>query len=212
MQTFILSGVRAAKTKFSPALLQPMSVVELVAYFKENAAMHRVREMTAGLVFQKIPFELRRGAVALFLAEICRKTIREEESNPILFDFLLKTLDFLDQTDQPIANLHLHFLLHLTSFLGFLPHGEASKETPFFDLQEGFFVETKPAHPFFMNETESSAVQKLLESSLENCHEIALPKPLRKAILTQLLKFYQLHIDHFREVHTPEILEMVLEN
>ena len=210
LHTFILSGVRSPKSRFSPGLLQPMSVIEVVTYFGENHSMHRIKEVAASLIFQHIPFELRKGSVALFLAEICRKTVRETEPDPILFDFLVKTLDFLDKTDRPVANIHLHFLLELASLLGFLPGGEASESTPFFDLQEGVFCELRPPHPFFLDKNESSAVHQLLGKTLENCHETAIDRPLRKSLLGHLLQFYKLHLDQFGEVHTPEVLEMVL--
>lgn len=210
LHTFILSGVRSARAKFSPGLLQPMSVIEVVTYFGENHAMHRIKEVSAAVIFQHIPFELRKGSVALFLAEICRKTVRETEPDPVLFDFLLRTLEFLDKTDRPVANIHLHFLLELASLLGFLPGGEASEATPFFDLQEGVFCEIRPAHSFFLSENEARAVHQLLGKGIENCHEIAIDRPLRKSLLRQILLFYKLHLDQFGEVNTPEVLEMVL--
>jgi DNA repair protein RecO (recombination protein O) len=210
VHSFILSGVRSVKAKFSPALLQPMSVIEIVTYFKDNSEMHRIKEVQSGLVFQHIPFELRKGSVALFMAEVCRKSIRETESDAFLFDFIVKTLDFLDKTKMPIANLHLYFMLQLSSALGFLPGGEATTVTPFFDLQEGLFCEIRPPHPFFLNEIESAIVFKLLHVEMENCHEIEIQRPVRKAILGHLLQFFKLHLDQFGEIKTPDILEMVL--
>lgn len=211
LHSFILSGVRTARSRFSAGLLQPMSVIEIVAYFRKNAELNRVKEMQAGLVFRAIPFELRRGSVALFMAEICRKTVRESEANGPVFQFLEKTVAHLDTTADPISTIHLHFLVELAGFLGFRPGGEATAATPFFDLQEGIFMEMKPAHPFFLFEEESRLLQKLMETPLERCHEIQLSRPLRKSMLSHLLKFYQLHLDHFGEIHTPEILEMVME-
>jgi hypothetical protein len=50
----------------------------------------------------------------------------------------------------------------------------------------------------------------LLRSPLELCHEIPLSRAGRKTLLQKLLQFYQLHLPAFSEVHTPEILEMVM--
>ncbi len=210
LHTFIMSGVRTPRARFSPALMQPMSAVEVVAYFSENHAMHRVKEVAAAVVYRHIPFELKKGAVALFMAEVCRKALLEAEADSALFHFLLDNLEFLDRTEQPLANIHLHFMLGLASELGFLPGGEATDATPFFDLQEGVFCERPPAHPFFLTEKESRAAHDLLEKKLESCHEVSIERPLRKSLLDGLLQFYKLHLDRFGEVNTPEVLEMVL--
>ena len=111
LHTFIGGSVRTAKARMSYSLFQPMTIVDAVAYFRDEPnALNRLKELRADEVFQAIPFDIRRGAVALFMAEICRKSIQESEENRDLFQLLLDYLRWLDTTPQPIANLHLHFL------------------------------------------------------------------------------------------------------
>ena len=78
----------------------------------------------------------------MLMVEVARNTVRGHEAQADFFGFLLDNFIFLDETTQPVANLHLHFLLHLTEFLGFLPGGFFCEATPFFDLQ--FLTRTGP--------------------------------------------------------------------
>ncbi len=212
LRAFIGGGVRTAKARMPFGLFQPMMVVDLVSYFRDaDEHLNRLKEMRASEVFSQIPFDIRRGAVALFMAEICRKSIHAGEENPALFEFLLDNLRWLDSTEQPIANLHLHFLLHLSGHLGFQPEGEPAAAEVFFDLQEGVFLPTQPMHAQYLEPVQAMPLLELLDKPVHHCHEVALSRPERKALLNGLLRFYQLHVPGFSDIHTPDILEMVLE-
>lgn len=211
LRSFIAGSVRKAKSSMSYGLFQPMTVVDLIGYFRDDLDhLNRLKEMRAAEVYSAIPFDIRRGAVALFMAEICRKSIHAGDENPELFEFLLDNLRWLDTTTQPLANLHLHFLLHLPAYLGFQPQYEQDGEV-FFDLKEGVFSPVPPLHTLYLEPQQAMPLLDLLHTPLEQCHEIALTRPERKALLQGLLQFYQLHVPGFVEVNTPDILEMVLE-
>ena len=212
LHTFIAGSVRTAKARMPYNLFQPMMVVDMVSYFRDDAhAMNRLKELRAAEVWSQIPFDIRRGAVALFMAEICRKCIQEAEENRELFDFLLENLRFLDSSPNPVAHLHLHFLLHLSGLLGFQPQGEPENEQGvFFDLKEGTFGSEPPIHPDYLEPAMARQILHLLHLPLEHCHELALNRAERKALLQALLQFYQFHVPGFADVNTPEILEMVM--
>jgi DNA repair protein RecO (recombination protein O) len=212
LHTFIGGGVRSARARMPFNLFQPMMVVDLVSYYRDDQnAVNRLKELRAGEIWQSIPFDIRRGAVALFMAEICRKSIQEAEENRALFSFLLENLRWLDTSPHPIANLHLHFLLGLSGFLGFQPEVDMEeREACFFDLKEGTFSPVPLPHTHFLESEATAQMLALFRSDLENCHEIALTRPERKLLLSKLLQFYEFHVEGFNGVNTPEILEMVL--
>jgi DNA repair protein RecO (recombination protein O) len=212
LHTFIGGGVRSAKARMPYSLFQPMTVVDLVSYFREGGGgLNRLKELRAAEVFQATPFDVRRGAVALFMAEICRKSIHEGEENPGLFEFLLENLRWLDATPHPIANIHLHFLLGLSAHLGFQPQQETEEgEAHFFDIKEGTFGAAAPQHhAMYMHPAETRHLLRLMETPLEECHAVPLDRSERKALLTGLLQFYQHHLPNFSGANTPEVLDLV---
>ena len=211
MRSYIISGVRSKKAKVSPGLLQVMSLVDMVAYDRQEKGLNRIKELRAAHVYTSLPFDVRKSAVGLFMAEFARKTIREPEENKRLFGFLFQSFRFLDETAAPIANIHLYFLLELSSFLGFVPAEEWSEATPVFDLQEGVFVAAPPPHIHHLGEVESRLLHQLLDKKLETCHELSMQRPQRKLLLLRLIDYYRLHIENFPEIYAHEVLQEVLE-
>ena len=188
-----------------------MSVVDMVAYERTEKKLNSVKEIKSAFVYQSLPFDVRKSAVGLFIAEVARKSIREPEENKPLFDFLFSIFQFLDATSESIANVHLWFMLHLSTFLGFMPGGDRSKNTPFFDLKEGVFVNDEPAHIHFLQAAESQLLYRLLITELEYCHSIAMTRAQRKLLLSKIIEYYRLHIENFPEINAHLILEEVLE-
>ena len=209
LRKYIISGVRKARSSVSAGLFQVMSLVEIVAYEREGKDLNRLKEIRPAYIFTTIPFDLRKGAVGLFMAEIARKTIREAEENQPLFEFFFTSFQYLDQTTHPVGNLHLHFMLELTTFLGFTPGGDFSPETAYFDLQEGTFVTETGSHPHFLDVSLANILYQLLESNLANCHEVKIGREERRKLLQSLLDYYRLHMESFPEINAHLILQEV---
>jgi DNA repair protein RecO (recombination protein O) len=211
MVTFIGGSVRSARSRMPYGLFQPMNVVDLVSYWRDTpGAMHRIKEIRTAEVWQQIPFDLKRGAIALYMAEICRKCLHEGEPNPDLFDDLRHLLIHLDQTPDSVANVPLFFTLKLASHLGFLPAPpDEDPREQFFDLREGQFLPVPPAHGAYMDASLVVPLLQLMDAEVATCHQVALQRSERKAMLDKLLHFFQLHMPNFKDVHTPDVLEAV---
>ena len=212
LQSYMINGVRRAKASTKPALLQPLTLLDMVVYFRENKNLQRIKEVKLAYTFVAIPFDIVKSSVALFMAEILYKTIKETaESNQEQFDFLYHYIQFLDQTPESVANVHLHFLLNLSRYLGFHPQNNFDKEKcRLFDLQEGIFVGQRPVHPHYFDPNCSEVLSILMESRVQHLHEIRLKRSLRRVLLDGLIQYFELHIENFREVKSIRILNEVL--
>lgn len=211
LRSYIVSGVRTKNAKIKSGHLQLMSILDLVVYHRDDKDLTRTKEIKSAHVYQSIPFDVVKGAVGLFMTELAQKTIKEQEENPALFRFLFDSFVHLDSTPHPVANLHLHFLLELSVFLGFMPGEADNPETSYFDMQEGNFVEYEPIHAYFMSRELSDLVAQLLKSNREACHTIKMNKIERRQLLKHLLDFFKLHIDDFPTINAHLILEEVLD-
>jgi DNA repair protein RecO (recombination protein O) len=210
LRKYVLNGVRSKKARIHASLLQVMSLLELVVYNRDDRDLNHVKEVRPAHVYQSLPFEMRKSALALFMAEIIRKTVRESEENKPLFAFLFGIFEHLDQATGSNANLHLYFLVELSAFLGFLPGGAFSTETPLFDLQEGMFVTAIPSHAHYLDEQHSELLNQLLHCDLHHCHEIKITTVQRRALLQNLLDYYKLHMDFMPDIYSHQILHEVL--
>lgn len=210
IRKYIVSGVRKARSATPASKLQLMNLVDLIAYERPGKELTRLKEVRAAQIYTRIPFEVERGTIGLFMLEVARNSIRESEENPALFHFLFDAFTFLDTTTGPTVNLHLHFLLELTAHLGFLPSGEHSAATPLFDLKEGQFIAGFPGHTEYLDEKRATLMYRLLHADRESLADIQTSREERSGLLTDLLRYYRHHIEGMREINSLGILRDVM--
>lgn len=210
LRSFIAGGVRTRQARISPGLLQIMMPLEFVSYLREDRDLCRLKEARALYVFNSIPFDIRKGAVGMFMTEVARKAIHGQEENRDLYELLLHTFVFLDETRESIANLHLHFMLQLSEQLGFQPGGSFSEQTPYFNLLDGNFESLQPAHTHWLAPHYSEKLGILLSLPREQCHQLPLTREERSYLLKQLINYYRLHIENFPAINSHQVLEEVL--
>ncbi len=210
IRKYIVSGVRKARSRTPASLVQPMNLVDIVAYEREGKDLNRLKEVRPAHIYTRIPFDVYRGTIGLFLLEVARNAIREIEDNHALFDFLFDSFVFLDTTDGPLGNIHLHFLLELTSYLGCLPSGSYSEETPYFDLREGCFVPSFPGHRDYLDAPRAALMFHLLHADRAELEEIKISRGERLGLLNDLIIFYRHHIEGLKEINSLKVLREVM--
>lgn len=101
------------------ALFQPLTLVELVVYHRENANINRMKEIKCLHPYQSIHHDFYKSSISMFLNEVLNKTVKEESHSHNLCEFILSSLIALDTMTEHVENFHLQFLLKLSGFLGF---------------------------------------------------------------------------------------------
>ena len=87
IKSFIENGVRSAKGKHKMALFQPLNLLDLDLFLKDKG-LCRISEAKSAYPFKETPYNIYKSSIALFLAEVLCKVLKEEEENVPLFDFL----------------------------------------------------------------------------------------------------------------------------
>ena len=118
-QAVFVRGAFSKKTAMRIALFQPLHLIEADLHHRVNRQIQRVSNIRMYYPFHSIPFDPIKTCIALFIAEALYKTLKEEEANPELFDFLLHAIQTLDLNERGTANFHLAFLVHYSRHLGF---------------------------------------------------------------------------------------------
>jgi len=197
LQTYVENGVRSARSKGKIALFQPLTLVDLVVYFKPGADIQRISEIKCRHPFYNIPTDIKKMTLGIFITEILVLTLKEHTGNPALFDFLQEALLFLENQEEETENFHLFFLMSLSAYLGFGP--ETARDIRM-QLQE---------HGISMNATEEAVLQKILEMPFGG--RLGISKSQRLAALDHLVWFYRANLDGFTGVRSVQVLKEVLE-
>jgi len=192
------------------ALLQPLTCLEITVEHKANKNLQRIKEVQCSPQFTDIPYNTSKVSLSIFIAEVIYRSVKEEESNLPLFDFLHSTILLLDKETNNCSNFHLSFLVQLSRFLGFFPGYNYSENENIFDLEEGIFFRGKPAHPNFIAGETAHCLAQLMSSSLNEHAAININKTQRKELLSALLDYYRLHLQGMSEVRSHRVLEEVM--
>lgn len=202
---FLHSLKNKGKTKMS---LPPLCILDIVAE-KGKGDMKYVKEITFSSRHFNLISNLYKSSMVLFINEVLLKTIRDYQVDDDLFEFILNSLDTLDQNQYDEPNFHLKFLVDFSKHLGFYPNGQFSENNTFFDLYEGHFSPNAPIHKAFIGPDLCWLFAILVKSSPAQCAGIKMNNGERRALLSHLLDYYKIHIESFDELRSREILETV---
>lgn len=213
MQSYMVNGVRGPRPRAGRgSLLQPLSLLQMVVYQREHKNLQRIKEFSPDRIYQKIPSDIKRGTIGLFITEVINKSVIEETENEDLFEFLYDSLLALD-TCSPVANFHLYFLLELSQHLGFYPQRGQPDYEHYFDMNEGAFVNERPVHPNIVEPQPASLMLALMDATnVEGALKIKTNYQVRKVVLGDLLRYFEMHLDHFKNIRSHLILDAVFRN
>ncbi|MFC2152729.1 DNA repair protein RecO [Bacteroidota bacterium] len=208
-QAYIINGVRSKKSKIKANMFQPLFLLDMEVYYKPKRDLQRAKEIQSAFVFTTLPYDLKKSTLAIFIAEILYKTIREQEPNKELFNYLFNSIQLLDLKEKGISNFHLYFLIHLTKYLGFFPSNNYSEINCYFDLKAGSFVQIKPMHLSILEKDQSIFFNKMLNFSEDQHEELKLKYKDRIILLEKLIEYYILHNDGISNIKSLDIFKEV---
>ena len=187
LQSYIVNSVRTKASKNKIALFQPLTLLDLVVYHRENADILRIKEVKCLYAYQSIHLDVRKSAVAMFLNEVINKGVKDQSHAGEICEFLITSLISLDEVPSP-ENFHLIFLVKLSRYLGFGPQTN--------DEVLGVWL---------LSREEEELLKKLLIAEYDI--QITMSYTSRKNLLEALLRFYATHIDNFGEIKSVDVLK-----
>jgi len=186
MQSYIANNIRSVKAKSTPALFQPLSLLELEVYHKKTAEINRLSSWKTAEHLSSIYTNIKKATIALFLSEVLYRSIKETEPHDGLFEFIYQSVHIFDTMESRYENFHLQFLLKLLKYVGFGIHEGHNSSIP------GF---------------ESDAFTTLLKSTYDS--EIKLTNEFRGRLLDGIILYYQEHVDGFGKIKSLKVLREV---
>ncbi len=200
IQSYIVNGVRSAKTKNNRiAFFQPLTLLDLVVYHKnKEQTLHRLSEVKCSQPFSSLPFDFVKSSMAMFITELLVKTLREEEQNQVLFQFLSESILELENITQHYENFHLMFMAKLAFYLGF------GSETAL-EIEEQL---TQSLYPIPLDDTSQEALQMFILAPYT--HPYNLDRLRRNQILDALVFFYKINLEDMGDIRSLEVLREMM--
>jgi DNA repair protein RecO (recombination protein O) len=190
LQSYIVNGVRSKSAKNKIALYQPLTLLNLVAYHRQNANIERIKEISCFHPYQSLNADIKKSTMAMFITELINKTVKDESHTQEMFDFLAGSLITLDELRDGFENAHLIFMIRLSRFLGF-----------------GAQYANEVIGGKVTDEETEVVLKQLLKADYH--HMLTLSNLQRKNVLDLLLRFYADHIENFGEMRSVQVLRDV---
>ncbi|MBY0426015.1 MAG: DNA repair protein RecO [Cytophagales bacterium] len=187
---FIINGVRKSGSKNSMGLYQPLTLLDLIIFYKDNGSILRISEAHCSHPYFSIPFDFKKMTILSFLSELLQKTLAEGVEDDGKFNFIYNYLVQLDEEKGNIGNFHLYFLAELSRYLGFQPKDAAE-----------MLGHSPASHEIRLVEA--------LDGILRN-ERITIHGGERREILQLLLNYYQSHIENFGEMRSLAVLQEIM--
>ena len=191
-QTYIIRGVRGKKSKIKINLFQALSVLDIDAVQKQKSNIQSLKEAKPSFVLNEINTDIYKSSIAFFISEIIYKTIKDEEHDEDLYNFIENFIIELEDATE-FSNYHLIFLIRLTSYLGFLPNTEEIK----YEFGNGFSFDYV------------SVFNSILNASTYSISLPTITKNNRSELLRVILNYYSLHLPNFTEVKSLKVLKEI---
>lgn len=196
LASYIVNGIRSARSKRSIGYFQPFSLLELVVYNKSGRDIQRLSEYRYYAPVHSIQTDIRKSTIALFLSEILTKLLHHEKgSQEELYRFLSDSILIFDSLKSGIENFHLHFLLKILPYIG-LAVGDGEE-----------LIRSMEMEMIHGDERLTQFVSTLIESNMNE--HVSGNGQLRYKALELILNYYHHHTDVIGEIKSLKVLHQV---
>lgn len=194
LQSFVINGVRSARSKTSAAFFQPLQLLDLVQYHDEKKDLHRLNEVKSAVALHQIPIAPAKSAMAIFVAEMVSKLVKEGQSNTVLFELIWNWAIRLDQQTAHFDTNHIELIWQILEPMGIQPESgmEILKSNPFSKANDE--METPDMHLWLEGK---SAFPENLGSRQ------------KQWLLDQLLFYLQKHLEGAGNLNSLQVLREV---
>lgn len=192
--------------KIKKQLFQPLTILDTDIDQRPNTALSRFHDIRLAHPFVSLSCLPLKVPVALFLAEFLTYATRDEQYNPLLYDYVEQSLLWLDTANDHYANFHLVFMMRLTRFIGFYPNLEGAMAGAWFDLRSGTFTFSQPLHPDSLRPEEASKINLMMRMNYDNMHLFRITQEERNRCADLILQYYRLHVPRFPELRSLEVV------
>lgn len=211
LQSYMVKGVRSSKKRRSSPLY-PGALLDMVVYQQPNRNLQQIREYAPYVLYESLHEDVVKNGVALFALEVAAQLLTAQDAQPELYRFLERYLITTDHEPlAAVANFPLYFLIQAGKLSGYYISGTYTAHTPYADIHEGRFAEGLNQFPPFIEGTEAALMSLLNQAgSYEAIKAVKMSGGERKKMLQHFIAFLQLHVPHFRELRTLQILTAIL--
>ncbi|MDE0967177.1 MAG: DNA repair protein RecO [Flavobacteriaceae bacterium] len=199
-----ISMSKKSKNKF--AFFQLLNILDLETNYNPNRSIQYIKDLKVKYNFTSLHTNIYKSSVVMFLSEILSNIIHIETKDMELFDFIEKSLIWYDKSEDS-STFYLIFLMKITHYLGFYPDC-TNMSYNYFNLEEGLFESSKNSQ--YVIEGSSLVLFKTILGIKFDSNKLPfIDKTNKKDILKNILIYFKLHVDGFKDPKSLKVLNQI---
>jgi DNA repair protein RecO (recombination protein O) len=199
-----ISVTKKSKNKF--AFFQLLNILDLETNFNPNRSIQYIKDLKIKYSFKSLHTNIYKSSVVMFLSEILSTIIHNEIKDIELFDFIESSLIWYDKSEES-STFYLIFLMEMTDYLGFYPDC-TNMHYIYFNLEEGLFENSKNSK-YVIKGGSLVLFKTILGIKFDSNKLPFIDKMKKKDILKNIIIYYKLHVDGFKEPKSLKVLNQI---
>ncbi|MDR2413681.1 MAG: DNA repair protein RecO C-terminal domain-containing protein [Odoribacteraceae bacterium] len=172
-----------------------MEIIEVEYAEKARGDLYSLKSTRPTLDTNAISLDVFKMNIALLWGEVLSLILRHEEQNASLYDYLCRSIEYLNAAGNEAANFNLFFFYRLCDLLGLRLDVSSYREGYLFDPHAGNFRSSPPDSGKAVGPLAASVIYRLCSTPLSSIGTIALNRAGRALLLDVVLSFIGYHLD-----------------
>lgn len=184
-RSLFVRGIRNGKRP--SADFHPLNLLDAVTTQTPKSSLAYLKEWKPVVPLDTLRSDIFKSSIALFISEVLFRSLRTEDSDQSLFEWICDAVVRLEAAEGSVANFHLWFLVAYCAKMGFRPDGAV-----------------EPAGIFSTGEEE--LFSRILRSSLEQTLKIELSASRRQSFSKKMMQYLSYHLGAEINVRSLDVL------
>lgn len=212
--TMLAKGARDIRSKFGGSL-ELFNQINMIYYEKETREIQYLSEVSIINPFCEIRNSPERMTAAMTVLEMAHRAIHGNEDTSGIYALVTRTMNLLNQTDKPIINAILYFMIQLVALLGYRIETRSCPYCPDimahrfhrFEVAQGRIVceecpDVPSAGTYPISRESIGILKQLSREDGQAAANLVLSYRAREECWAILLNYLQYHVEEIRQLHT----------
>ena len=199
-ESFFVKNIYAKKNKKKPYLFPLNEIHFNTAVISKSSSLKNINKIERCISFD-FDDDFKANSIIFFLAEFFNTTLKNETSSAYVYN---EILHLKHQLNVKNYQCHLIFLIKFLHYQGCSPLFDGGL---FLNAEDGKFSSVQDSRYF--SEEISTIWKNILVS--EDPYLLKINSTLRKEVLESVMRYYQIHVPHFRVPESWEIVQQIFD-
>lgn len=192
--SFAMPEGRSREAVRRRALTMPLATFEAECDIRPGREISFLKDLRAMRIDTNVNAGPAKLAVALFLAEVLDRILRNSQPDKNLTLFLFDTIDALGSAgSRGTANFVLWALYRFTEALGIAPDMSTWHSGAVFDFENGCWRDSLVGGNYGKADIEARVVRIVSRLTQQNIERMRFSRELRREALEYILRYYEMH-------------------